>query len=34
MATHEQDDLSYIEELEPKAAPSGGGETVLPLDQF
>jgi hypothetical protein len=21
----------YIEELEPKTAPSGGGETVLPL---
>jgi hypothetical protein len=22
---------TYIEELEPKTAPSGGGETVLPL---
>ena len=24
-------ELTYIEELEPKTAPSGGGETVLPL---
>lgn len=32
--TTEQDalDLSDIEELEPKLALSGGGETVLPLD--
>ena len=24
-------ELTFIEELEPKMAPSGGGETVLPL---